>query len=163
MKKLVLTLALLATPVLAQAQTGIINATATIPSNISWGTSSGISFGNVAAGATVTASSTIQLTRNVGVALTVGSQGGATLKRAGGSETIPVTYTCGTTTDNSTVAVAFTACSGAQGTAIATRGTPTTANGTVTETYIWIGTLVVPANATGGTYNGAVEITATAN
>jgi len=172
MKKLILTVAgaaLLALPSLAQAQTatGSINATATVNTVLNFGSSSGMDFGTVTPGTTSSATAGyIAFTRNVGVAFTLpdGANTGK-LTRVGGTETLqPAFSSCGvgTTTTAIGASTGFSSCAPASGTTVVlSLAAPTT--GPTSEYVIFNGTVAVPATAVGGTYNGVIKITATAN
>ena len=170
MKKLLLSTvaaAVLALPSLAQAQTGSINATATVNTILNFGASSGMDFGTITPGTTSAATSGyISFTRNVGVSFTLpdGANTGK-LTRTGGTETLQPTFTScgvGTTTTAIGASTAFSACAPASAsTVVLTLAAPTT--GPTSEYVIFNGTVAVPATAVGGTYNGVIKITATAN
>jgi hypothetical protein len=166
MKKLALVaaaVAALALPSLATAQTGTINATATVQTVLNFGTSQAVDFGAVVPGTAATASGWIELNRNVGVVFTLPDAASTgRLTRSGGTETLQPAYTCGIGTTSATVTSAFSSCSPATGTTgVLTLTAPTA---TTTEYVIFNGSLsAAQTNTVPGTYNGVIRITATSN
>jgi hypothetical protein len=166
MKKLALVaaaVAALALPSLATAQTGTINATATVQTVLNFGTSQAVDFGAVVPGTAATASGWIELNRNVGVIFTM-PDAAATgrLTRSGGTETLQPAYTCGIGTTNAAITSAFSSCTPAA----ATTGvlTLTAPAATTTEYVIFNGSLTAAqTNTIPGTYNGVIRITAASN
>ncbi|HEX8829612.1 MAG TPA: hypothetical protein VF705_00510 [Longimicrobium sp.] len=166
MKKLALAaaaVAALALPSLATAQTGTINATATVQTVLNFGTSQAVDFGAITPGTAATASGWIQLNRNVGVIFTLpDNTGTGRLTRSGGSETLQPAYTCGIGTTNAAITSAFSSCAPATGTTgVLTLTAPAA---TTTEYVIFNGSLTAAqTNTVPGTYNGVIRITATSN
>lgn len=168
MKKLALALTgaalIAAAPSVATAQTGAINATATIQTVLNFGTSQALDFGAVVPGTAATATGWIELNRNVGVVFTL-PDGASTglLTRAGGTETLQPAFTsCGVGTTSAAITSAFSSCLPATGTtAVLTLTAPAVST---TEYVIFNGSLTAAqTNTIPGTYNGVVRITATAN
>ncbi|HEX8362895.1 MAG TPA: hypothetical protein VF613_22420 [Longimicrobium sp.] len=156
-------IAALALPSLATAQTGQINATATVQTVLNFGTSQAVDFGAVVPGTAATASGWIQLNRNVGVIFTMPDAASTgRLTRAGGTETLQPAYTCGVGTTSSAVTSAFSSCTPATGTTgVLTLTAPTA---TTTEYVIFNGSLTAAqTNTIPGTYNGVIKVTATSN
>ncbi len=156
-------IAALALPSLATAQTGTINATATVQTVLNFGTSQAVDFGAITPGTAATASGWIELNRNVGVIFTL-PDAAATgrLTRGGGTETLQPAYTCGIGTTSAAITSAFSSCTPVS----ATGGvlTLTAPAATTTEYVIFNGGLTAAqTNTIPGTYNGVIRITATAN
>lgn len=167
MKKLALVLAgaaLLALPSLASAQTGVINATATIQTVLTFGTSQALDFGAITPGTAASASGWIQLNRNVGVIFTLPDA--ATTGRMtgpGGAFLTPAFTSCGVGATNSAITSTFSSCTPATAaTSVLTLTAPSA--GTTTEYVIFNATLAASqTNIAPGTYNGQIRITAAAN
>lgn len=167
MKKLALSFlglaALAAAPSAVSAQTGQINATATVQTVLNFGASTDLNFGSIVPGETASGTGSIELRRNVGVVFTL-PDAAATgrLTRVGGSETLQPAYTCGVGTTAAAITSNFSSCTPATAaTGVLTLTAPV---GTVTEHVIFTGALTgTQTQTTPGTYNGVIKITATAN
>jgi spore coat protein U-like protein len=168
MKKLALSLlavaALAAAPSAAFAQTGVINATATIQTVLNFGESQALDFGAVTPGTAATASGWIQLNRNVGAVVTLPDAANTgRLTGPGGAYLTPSYTSCGVGTTSSAITSAFSSCTPATGTTtVLTLTAP--AAGTTTEYVIFNGSLsAAQTNITPGTYNGTIRISVASN
>ena len=166
MKKLALAAALAAAavPSLASAQiVPVLSATATIQTVLNFGTPQSLDFGSVMPGTGATATGWIPINRNVGVTFTL-PDGASTgrLTRAGGTETLQPSLTCGVGSTSSAVTSAFSTCAPATAaTGVLTLPAPASV---VTEYVIVGGTLTgAQTSVPPGTYSGTVRILATAN